>query len=356
MSAQDCTVDSEVFSRAAEGAARHGAPSAQGYESLSPKEALEVMGAAQSVAISGHVFPDGDALGSALALCGLLQAMGKEVTVLLGQDHAAPELYEFLPGYEFTLASEYSGSPDLFVVVDAGTAKRVGTSLPVLQRSKDTLVIDHHTNYEGFADNYIGDTSAPATASIIWQIIKASSIAPTLDMAMCCYVGIMTDTGRFAFKNTNSSAFADAVEMVDLGVDPALMSELVYESKTLQAMRIEGLTIERVRFSCNGAIAYSYISKDDLRKLGLERDATEHLPTILRSIKGVEVAALFREEGSEGVRVNLRSRSSFNVGVFACKLGGGGHAGAAGLSLDLPLDEAIAFVLKHLADSCPSCV
>ena len=322
---------------------------------LSLEETLAVMDAAQSIAITGHMNPDGDALGSALALRDLLEALGKEVTVLLAQDQPAPKLYAFLPEYEFVYASEYTKDPDLFIVVDASTLKRIGNSQDVLSRAKDTLVIDHHANYEGFANHYLGDTTAPAAATLIWQLIKASTIEPTLNMAIYCYVAIMTDTGRFAYTNTNHSAFADAVEMVDLGVDPARMSELVYEHKTAAAMRLEAMVIERVKFACNGSIAYSYIAKGDLETLGIERDATEQLPPILRSIEGVEVAALFRDEGSEGVRVNLRSRGNYNVGIFACQHGGGGHAAAAGLSLELPLEKAVSLIVDDLVIELSAC-
>lgn len=323
--------------------------------SLSPLEVLAVLDKAQTVVIAGHVNPDGDALGSALALRDLVRAMGKKAVVVLGQDSQAPELYEFLPEYDFALASEYSETPDLFVVVDASTAKRLGTAERLLAVARDTLVIDHHANYEGFAQHYLGDTTAPATASLIWQIIKSSAIAPTYNMALYCYVALMTDTGRFAFMNTNRTAFVDATEMIDLGVNPAKVSELVYENKTLQAMRAEALLVERAQFSCTGCVVFSYILQEDLRDLGIERDATEQLPSILRSIKGVEVAVLFREEESEGVRVNLRSRCNYDVGAFALQFGGGGHKGAAGFSLDMPVHEAVEYVLGTLSGNLPSC-
>lgn len=322
---------------------------------LSIPEVLAVMDAAKTIAISGHVNPDGDAIGSALALRDMLKALGKEVINLLGQDHEAPELYDFLPEYEFTLASEYAEVPDLFIVVDASTAKRLGTSERLLDVAKKTLVIDHHCNYEGFADYYIGDVGAPATATLIWKIIKESSVAPTKQMATYCYVGLMTDTGRFAFRNTNRSAFADATEMIDLGIDPSKLSELVYENKSVSSVRVESLVIDRIQFACSGYVVYSYLLQEDLVALGIERDATEQLPSILRSIKGVEVAVLFREEGSEGVRVNLRSRSNYDVGEFAVTFGGGGHAGAAGLSLDLPITEAMPVLLDRLKSSLPCC-
>ena len=325
------------------------------YQSLQVEEVLALLEASQVVAITGHINPDGDAVGSALAMRDLLKAMGKQADVLLGQDHLAPELYSFLPEYEFSYASEYTKTPDLFIVVDCATNKRLGSAERILDATKNTLVIDHHTSFQGFSRYYFGNDEAPATASLVWQLIKGSRIEPTLNMASYCYVGIMTDTGRFAFKSTDRSAFLDAVEMVDLGVSPSEMSQLVYENKSMAAMRLEALIINRIQFACEGSIVYSFILPDDLKSLGLKRDDTEQLPTILRSIKGVEIAMLFRDEKEEGVRVNLRSRSKFNVGDFALSHGGGGHRGAAGLTLSLPLEEAISYTLSHIMEEFSLC-
>ncbi|MCL2528892.1 MAG: bifunctional oligoribonuclease/PAP phosphatase NrnA [Coriobacteriia bacterium] len=325
------------------------------YESLQVDEVLALLEASQVVAIAGHINPDGDAVGSALALRDLLRAMGKEVDILLGQDNPPPELYDFLPDYEFTLASEYIKTPDLFIVVDSATIKRLGTSERLLEEAENTLAIDHHTSFQGFTRYYYGNDVAPATASLIWQLIRASRIEPTPNMATYCYVGIMTDTGRFAFRSTDRSAFVDAMEMVDLGVNPSEMSQFVYENKSMAAMRLEALIINRIQFACEGTVVYSFILHDDLSTLGLKRDDTEQLPTILRSIKGVEIAMLFRDELEEGVRVNLRSRSSFNVGDFASVHGGGGHRGAAGLTLDLPLADAISYTLHHIVEDFSHC-
>ena len=315
---------------------------------LSPEEAVAVIDKAQSIAIAGHINPDGDSLGSSLALLELLKAMGKDAVVLLGQDTPAPELYQFLPNYEFIFAGEYKETPDLFIAVDSSTATRLGASERLLTVARDTLVVDHHANYEGYAQHYIGDEHAPATASVIWKIIKASGVAPTLNMASCCYVALMTDTGRFAFRNTNHSAFADAAEMVNLGVDPAAINEMVYANKSFEVMRLEALLVDRMQVVGTGNIAYSFLSKNDLDERGIKRDQTEELPAIIRSLKGVEVSALFRDEGDGDIRVSLRARDNYNVGEFAREFGGGGHAGAAGLTLKMPLEEAIGRVVNKL--------
>jgi phosphoesterase RecJ-like protein len=308
---------------------------------------VDLIKAANTIAISGHVNPDGDALGSTLGMTALCRALGKNATALLAQDRPAPELYEFLPDYNFTAASQYTDTPDLFIAVDSPSGKRIESSLEVMQRAKTTLVVDHHPNYEPYATYYFGDETAPAAGTLVWQIIKAGGITPTKAMAEYCYVAVMTDTGRFSFSNTNHQAFVDAAQMIDLGVNPAYVSRMVYENKSLEAMKLEALLISRIKFLASGELVYSYIYDKDMRDLGVARDATEGLPAILRAIKGVQVAALFREEDN-GVRVNLRSNSGFDVGELAVKFGGGGHAAAAGISLEMSLDDALEHIVPKL--------
>ena len=314
---------------------------------LTATQVLKLCRSANSIAIAGHVNPDGDSLGSSLALAELLRSLGKSCDLLLGQDLPAPQLYAFLPGYDFIAAASYQKVPDLFIAVDSGTINRLGTAQAVFERSAQTLVIDHHANYENFADFYHGDPQAAAAGDLIWQLIRASGVAPTPTMALYCYVAILTDTGRFSFENTNSQALASAKEMVDLGVDPAFVARQIYENKPVAALQLEARLVQRMRFAQKGALVYSYVSDSDLSELKISRDATEGLPTILRSIQGVKVAALFREE-KDGVRVNLRSRNGIDVGALATSFGGGGHATAAGLTLEMPLAEARDLVVPKL--------
>jgi phosphoesterase RecJ-like protein len=316
-------------------------------------QVLELCKSAEKIAICGHINPDGDALGSALALRNLLESpefspgVDRQVTLLLGQDGSAPELYDFLPNYHFIAARNYTDTPDLFICVDCPTLKRIGSSRDAFERAAATLVIDHHANYEGYADYYYGNCRAAATGNLIWGLIRLSGVTPTRNMALFCYVAILTDTGRFSFQNTNAQAFADATEMVRLGVSPSDVAEMVYESKSMAALKLEARLIERMRFALDGQLVCSYVTEQDLYELGIGRDATEGLPSILRSIAGVKVAVLLREE-TDGLRVNLRSRCGINVADFACAFGGGGHAGAAGFTLDMPLVEAERSVIPEL--------
>jgi phosphoesterase RecJ-like protein len=298
------------------------------------------------VAICGHINPDGDALGSALALAALLRAEGAEVTCLLAKNGRPPSLYEFLDGYQFVCAQDYHDTPDLFIAVDLPYIDRLGDGEDVLKRAQCSVCIDHHPGYSGFADYYFGDHTAAATCSLVWSVIKASGHAPTLEMATACYIGVMTDTGRFSFQNTNERAFLDAVEMLACGVDATRMSQNVYENKTMSVVKLESRLIDRMRFAFGRELVYSWIDENDFRDLQLDRSETESLPTILRSIEGVEVAALFRVEDGT-VRVNLRSRTLCDVGELARRFGGGGHRAAAGVTIEASLPEAIDMLIRE---------
>ncbi|MDR3316144.1 MAG: DHH family phosphoesterase [Coriobacteriales bacterium] len=325
--------------------ALHLTPEVTKQTSLSQARVFEIIDVAQEIVVCGHVNPDGDAVGSNLALSAFLRERGHTVTSLLAQYPTAPNLYAFMPGYEFVPAAEYAGTPDLFIAVDTSTKVRLGKAAEIFDRAKNTLVIDHHPDYEGYSPNYFGDARAAATGLLIWDLLSATETPITRDIAEYCYVAIMTDTGRFSFQNTSSEAFEAAGEMIAAGVNPAEMSKNVYESRSLSSLMLDARLVSRIRFSGDGRIVYSWVNAADLSELKVTRDETEGLPTLLRSIRDVEVAILLREE-EDGTRVNLRAKGSCDVGAVARAFGGGGHRAAAGITLALPLPEAIEVILS----------
>jgi phosphoesterase RecJ-like protein len=306
---------------------------------------LSFLNEPREVIICGHMNPDGDSLGSALALTALLRAKGHTVTNLLAKGTKPPALYTFLKGYDFMPAAVCTATPDLFIAVDLPNRDRLGDARAVLDRALDSLTIDHHPDYTGFCNHYLGTTDAAATGLLIWQLITSSGVPITREMAEYCYVALITDTGRFSFQNTNAEAFVAAGEMIAAGVDPAYMSMKVYDSKSLAALQLDARLISRIACICGGRVVYSWVTEDDFRELGVSRDETEGLPTILRSMKGAEVAMLLREESGQ-VRVNLRAREGYDVGEFARRFGGGGHRAAAGFTLAMTLDEAKGKILR----------
>jgi len=314
-------------------------------ETLTAEEVLASFDGVKTVAICSHVNPDGDAVGSTLALAALMRALGCETTCLLAQNRPAPFMYSFLEDYDFLSASDYTETPDLFIAVDLSGTGRLGNGCAVLERAPRSLCIDHHPGYTGYADAYFGDIDAAATASLIWELIKKSGVSITPAMASYCYVAIMTDTGRFSYQNTNERTFYDAAEMVASGVNPTYISKQVYESKSMALLRLEVRLIERMRFSRNREIVYSWIDDNDFVELGVNCDDTESLPIILRSLAGVQVAALLRAE-DDVVRVNLRSRGCCDVAELASRFGGGGHRAASGFTFNKSLEETIAILLE----------
>jgi phosphoesterase RecJ-like protein len=308
-------------------------------ESLTVDETLLFLAEPREIAICGHVNPDGDSLGSELALAALLRAGGHTVTNLLAKGTSAPKLYEFFDDYQFIPAADFAATPDLFIAVDLPNKDRLGDARAVCERALDTLAIDHHPDYTGFARQYLGDTCASATGLIIWQLITASNAPITRAMAEYCYVALITDTGRFSFQNTTAAAFSAAGEMIAHGVDPSEVSMKVYDSKSLASLKLDARLISRIGYAAKGRVVYSWVTEQDFKELGVSREETEGLPTILRSVKGAEVAILLREETGR-IRVNLRAKTTCDVGEFARRFDGGGHKAAAGFTLETTLDEA----------------
>lgn len=317
-------------------------------QNASFEEIVSCLKGARTIALSGHINPDGDSLGSVLALTTALRTYGCDATPLLAQDKPAPELYAFMEGYEaFIPACAYDEDPDVFVSLDAPTLVRIGDSAEVLQRAKKSIALDHHPDMEPFADICYGNPSAAACAVIVWNIIEMLIDDPGATIATQCYVALLTDTGRFQFQNTNTEALHLASRLVEAGASPSKIASDVFQNRTYASIQLEARLIDRVKFSCNGKVAFSWVVDADFEELGASRDDSEGLPDVLRSLKGVEIALLLRgEEG--GVRANLRAKSAFDVGAIARALGGGGHAAAAGFTLNGSFDDALASVLPVL--------
>ncbi|MCL1879736.1 MAG: DHH family phosphoesterase [Actinomycetia bacterium] len=300
------------------------------------------------VALCGHRNPDGDALGSSVAMTLWLEGIGCDVVQLLADGPDAPELYSFLAGYDFTAAADYHGTPDLFVALDLSTPSRLGAAEAVLKRSPRSLVIDHHRGYDGFADQALSSPEAAACGLIVWQLIGHAGYLRSRQMAEACYVALITDTGRFAFQNTDEEALLAAAEMVAAGAHPALISSLIYDQRSPGAMALEAKVIERMRLLFDGKVVCSWLDDHDLAAFLVEKDETEGLPTLLRSLKGVEVAILLRKEGGK-VRANLRAKGGFDVAAIAKGFGGGGHTAAAGFTFAGSLEAVIEAVSEKLA-------
>ncbi|MDO4182783.1 MAG: DHH family phosphoesterase [Coriobacteriia bacterium] len=312
------------------------------------EEIAAVLREADNVVIAGHVSPDGDCIGSQLALMWALRGLGKNVAVTLARDEAIDGTLAFLPGVEcLQFAGAFTGPVDTFVAVDVPTKERLLEAQWALhEQAATTITVDHHAVPTAMARYSYTDPDAASTTLMMWQI--ACMLGQTsAEVAQCAYTGLMTDTGGFRYSNSDETAFAAAADMVACGADPALSATKVYQQRTRASVELEGLVTQRMAFSCNGQFVISYVTLEDFQRLGATKADAEPMVDLLRSLAGVRVACMLREQETD-VRGSLRSKDDTDISVVARHFGGGGHKAAAGFSLERPLDRALDRVTEQV--------
>ena len=313
-------------------------------------EGIDLLKGEQTIAICGHVNPDGDCLGCVLALTLALRSCCFEVTPLLAT-RECPGLYDFLEGYEWlTPACDYTESPDVFIMVDVPSLQRIGDGAHVFKRAKKTLLIDHHQGNGAFADVAFIDDTAAAAGMLVWDFIDQSGITLTPEIATCCYTALVTDTGRFQFQNTNPAALRAAADLAQAGANPSEIARYVYQRKSLAAIQLNALVMRRMELLFDGRAVVSWVCEADFKNLGATKDDGDSLIDQIRQLDGIEVAVMLREQGPI-VRGSIRSKTDRDVSLIAAKMGGGGHKAAAGFSIKGGLDKARYIVTKLLKES-----
>lgn len=308
---------------------------------------------AQTIAICAHTNPDGDALGSQLALKLLIEQRwpSKEVICLLADDDGVPRIYRFLAGSEtLVAASSYEGVPDLFVSVDLSTPSRLNNGEAVMRRSHRHAIIDHHPCDNPEADAAVVRPEAAAAGVIIAEFAEHLGIAIDADVAQCLFCAIATDTGRFQYQNADAEAFQVASMLVARGASPSDVSLNVYQSFRLQFLHLKSQVMGRITTFEHGKIAYSYSTIGDLERTGASLDESDGLVDVVRSVAGSEVALFIKEIPGGKVRGNLRSKGIHDISGVARALGGGGHRAASGFTFEGTVDEALCQALPLLKD------
>lgn len=307
----------------------------------------------QSIAICGHKNPDGDCLGSQVALKYALEALGKRVDLLLVEPESIPTNLRFLPGSsEFVAAASYDDFVDCFVAVDVPTPERLGDADRIRKQVELTITIDHHAVPEAMSQLSFTDPDAASTTMLIWELIALLGINPPLESAIAAYTGLMTDTGRFQFQNTDERAFLAAASMVSAGANPGYISAEVYHNRSRASLALQTAAIDHMTLLGQDTIALSWISQEDLAAAqGTSKDA-ETLIDLLRSLQGVRIACLLKEQ-PEGVRGSLRAKDDTDVAAIAKQFGGGGHKAAAGFTYEGSLEQAIEALATILREEVP---
>ncbi|MCL2024591.1 MAG: DHH family phosphoesterase [Coriobacteriia bacterium] len=295
---------------------------------------LENIEPGQTVFVCGHVRPDGDAIGSVLALVAALDGRGVKAYPLLADNKPKPSTYAWLAGVDtYLMPTEAArfGPADAFIAVDTPVASRLNAALPLLEEASRTLIIDHHRALEPYGDVRYIDESAAACSQIIWQLLDTLNWERTAQIATACYVGLASDTGRFMHDNTTPAVLRDAAEMVEAGADNAAINVALYAQKSAAALALEGLVLERMMVLNDERVTVSWLTQADFTTREAQRDEVENIADLIRSLKGSEVA-VFITFGDTGTRVSLRSKTDFDVAAVAERFGGGGHRGASGVT------------------------
>lgn len=308
---------------------------------------------ARRVIISGHVMPDGDCLGSVAALGLALEKLGKNVT--LASPDPLPEVYHFLPGAaRFLIGEQALGRDyDLLVAVDLSNPERLGPLKELLTRVPLVCTIDHHKGNHLFGHyNYV-DPTAAATGEIIQDLLDVMHISSCGDIGVCLYTAIATDTGSFRYQNTTPGTHRRVARLMEEGLDAAKVNVLLFEQKSLLHLRVLQAALQTLDLTPCGRIAWMSVSKETLDSLGAQDEHTDGLIEYVRSLRGVEVAMLFREIRPGRWKVGFRSRGSVDVQRVASSFNGGGHMRAAGAVVDGKAEEVIKKVVAAVLKEMP---
>ncbi len=299
---------------------------------------------AESVCVCSHINPDGDTIGSALAMRLALLEMGKRVRVFC-QDKV-PDQVLFLPGAEEIQRPEANAERyDLFLSVDASDEARLGSGLRLRDCCAHSAQIDHHGTNPGYAEINSVDGDASATCTMIGEQLRVLGVPLNREIAECLYIGISTDTGNFSFDCTDAEAFRVMGDLMEAGLPLAELSMRMFREKSKAQYLLLGRAIARTRFEDDGRIAVTTLTRRDFEDCGA---LSEHADTIVNyglETVGTKMAVLARETDDGRIKFSLRARDPLTVDDVAAKLGGGGHPRAAGISMEGTLEATVRLVI-----------
>ncbi|MBI5554932.1 MAG: bifunctional oligoribonuclease/PAP phosphatase NrnA [Elusimicrobia bacterium] len=296
------------------------------------RDIVKVIASGQSFLLTSHLNPDGDSISCETAMALFLEQLGQKKYVIANRD-GCPAIYRFLPrARKIIKAARVSGTFDVALILDASDIQRTGNIIDLKTQVKKVIVIDHHLSALPFGDYHYLDRESASCAEQIYNVVKAGAKKLTQSIATCLYTGIVTETNKFQEANTNPAALRTAALLVEAGVDPCELGRRIYEENSLPQLKLLGASLSGLQVSHQGQVATAVVPRQLLRKTGAKVEHTEGIIRFARSLKGVKVAALLRQQ-NDGFKVSLRSQDQVDVNAIAVKFGGGGHKRAAGFFL-----------------------
>jgi phosphoesterase RecJ-like protein len=329
------------------------------------ERAAAAIDAAPALALACHMSPDGDALGSMLALHHLCRAVGKPSVASWPEPFAVAPHYTFLPGLDLATApSSFPASPEVMVTFDCGSIDRLGELAAPARAAGELVVLDHHATNDNYGTINAVDPGAAATAVVVRRLASVLGWPLNREAALCLYTGVVTDTGRFQYSNTTPEVFAIAHELSQFDLPIADITRQLFEEHRFQYLQLVGECLVRAQLDRPHRFVAAWVTQDDLRRFGVGVDETEGLIDVVRRTSEAEVSCVLKET-PEGIRVSLRSvappaggagggREAVDVAAIAGRFGGGGHRFAAGFCVPGTVPEVLGAIRAALPAATPA--
>lgn len=296
---------------------------------------LEEINKANSIVILTHENPDGDAVGTALALYNALKQYGKNPDIIIPE---YSKVFEFLPGIDDIKKESNVEKYDLAISVDCATIKMLNGFANYFESAKMKIVIDHHGTNTMYGDINFVNPVAPACAQILITILEYFGMEITKDIGSCILTGIITDTGGFKYSGVTAETFEFVAWLLNKGVNVSKIYRQVLQVKTKANFELHRIASDRIEFLEDGKIAFTYITDEDEQKVGAQNGDHEGIVEVGRDVEGVEVS-IFVRQTEKGCKVSLRSNDYVNVSDVCLMFGGGGHQKAAGALMQGTIEQ-----------------
>jgi len=311
------------------------------------KKAVEAINTSRNFLITTHRNPDGDAIGSELALANALLKLGKNVSVK--NLHTVPENLMFLPNTENIIqCNRINETYDVVILLDCENLERCGNIFNNENYKTVLINIDHHLSNQNGTDYDIVNHNSSSTAEMVYELINELNVELDHDISLCLFTGIFSDTGGFRYSNSTQRAFEIACDLMKHNISPWEVSLNLFESKSFRSQQLLGLALNSLEISNDNRISWLTLKKNIFKKTGTSPADAEGFINFAREIKGIEVALMFREMGDCKVKVSFRSKGRVNVAEIAKLFGGGGHRNASGCVMNGTLNEVQDMVLNSI--------
>lgn len=315
------------------------------------KEIFEIINNYDNILVMGHTKPDGDALGSCIAMAHFLKEIGKKCVIF--NETSIPRFLEWLelPVPFCRDFKKIPFKPKLFIVLDCGDLKRVGKSIESVFKNYPSINIDHHYDTPNFASLYNWcDYRMASTGQMVSEVIKAGNVALTGGIAISLHVSLVSDTGNFSYGNTSGETLRLAAELVENGLDIVKVNDNLKKQSTPEGLRLRGNAVSNFSLHFNNKVAMATVSLKDLATYRATNEETEGLVDCLRSLCCVDIAAIIRQDSFDNCKLSLRSSGTIDVRSIAQFFDGGGHINAAGAILNMNLESAKNSVLQKIEE------